>query len=278
MNLTEDKKKIINRVKKLLLKHDGCKKINSEYEAEAALRLAFNLVEQHHLNMSDIMTESVDNEIEIVDLECEAYIGNKIPLYLSNIIQIVNLVCNTYCLIRRTDTNKSAKLISTNFIGESKDVPRAISMYNFFKKVAHKLANRHRREVNGNFTNWRSFIEGFTSRLLEKAIDFKNNKKKKIKKHNDEKDGLVDISGEPESSFDDQEDLFENRLTSTQEIQVYNYQEKVRKKIKEFIDSKNFEYEKIKMKTKVDMKSYTLGRIVAENYSVEVKDESKQIS
>lgn len=279
MHSDQEKEKIIRKVKKLLLKHDGCKKINSEYEAEVALRMAFNLIERHHLNMSEIMTTSLNEEIEIVDFECEAYIANKVPLYLSNIIQIVNMICNTYCLIRRTDTNKSAKLLSTNFIGEARDVPKAISMYNFFKKVAHRLANAHRKEINGNFTNWRSFIEGFTSRLLEKAIDEKNRKKKRIKRFKDEKDGLVDISGETDVGFEDGVDeSFDSRLTVTQEIQVFDYQEKIKKKIKEFIDSKNFEYEKIKMKTKVDMNSYTLGRIVAENYSLEVKDESRQIS
>lgn len=276
----EVERKVIRRIKLLLEKSDGCKKINSEHEAEAALNMAYSLMRKHHLDMSTVMSSGEDSDIEIQDSEAEAYIANKIPLYLSTLIQIINIICNTYCLIRRTESGKSAKRLSTSFIGEKRDVENAIKMYMFFKKVTHRLANKHQKDVNGNFTNWRSFAEGFTSRLLEKAIDRKNRNQERIKRFKDESDGLTDISGEDSDSGEEvsDEEIFETSLTINQELQIFEFQERVRKKIKEYIDSKSDTYEKIKIKSKVNMNSYYSGRVEADNYSLDIKPESKQLT
>lgn len=264
MKQPEDLEEVISRVRKLLLKHDGCKKVRSEHEAKAALDLAYRLVEKHHLNMSDILITSLRDSIEIIDEECEKYIANKMPYYLTRIVEMVNLICNTKCILRKYEVNRSAKLLSVNFVGEKSDVDRSVKIYKFFKKTIHALANQHRRSINGNFTNWRSYAEGFSDRLCERARDLILERNKRVDNFKDTKiDSLCEST----------------ELTNKQELQVYNYRQKVMNQIQEYLNNiaPNAKIEKLKYSKDIDQNSYCLGRIKADEYRLNANLDSNQV-
>lgn len=266
-------KSIIDKIKKLLQQHDGCKKINSEHEAEIALNLAYEMMRKHHLDMSQILDTDIEDGIAITEKESDCYIANNISLHLSNIIKLINILCNTYSIIRKRDTGRSAKQLVTNFIGDKRDVNRAISLYLFFKGTCLRLSNKHQREVNGNFTNWRSFAEGFTGRLLERAVQREEEMKNQIYDYQNSVEEF-DSEEEMESSCDT---ISNDDITMNQQIQIFNFQNRVKEKIQEFINRGNIEFEKLKMTSRVNASSYQSGRVAAENYSFEI-DESRALT
>ena len=269
-------KKIVDRIKKLLIKHDGCKKIQSEAEAEVALKLAFNLMRKHHLDMSAVLTENAitDDEIFIIEKECEKFIANDLPVWIQNLIQLINIVCNTECILRKYKTNRSAKQLYINFIGEAQDISRCIDMYKFFKSTASKLGYKHQRSVNGNFTNWRSFVEGFTGRLLERAIIEEKQEYQKIKKQEQENSGfqdiddLDDIGDEDETTDQLESQSFELTLKTNELIQLNRYKNYVKDKIKLFIKQQEAQSEKLKESKRIDSASFNQGRIAANQYNL----------
>ena len=198
-------KEVIEKIKKLLVKHDGCRKIKSESEAEIALNLAFNLMRKHHLDMSTVLCENAvtDNEIFIIEKECEKFIANELPVWLQNLVQLINIVCNTECVLRKYKTNKSAKLLYINFIGEAQDVAKCVDLYKFFKGTASRLGYKHQREVNGKYRQWRSFVEGFTNRLLEKALTDQKQEESRLKQYEQNNSGFQNIDDMDDVGEDD---------------------------------------------------------------------------
>lgn len=277
--MTENKKpnkEVIERIKKLLIKHDGCKKIQSESEAEIALNLAFNLMRKHHLDMSAVLTENSfsDDDIFIIEKECEKFIANELPVWLQNLVQLINIVCNTECILRKYKTNRSAKQLYINFIGEVHDVAKCVDMYKFFKGTASRLGYKHQREVKGNFTNWRSFVEGFTGRLLEKATIEQKQEELKIKKFEQSDNGFqnIDDLDDVEDSDDFEEsETYEVILAKNELISINKYKNYIRDKIKLFIKNQEAEAEKLKTSKTIDSKSFQQGRLAANDYSFNKK-------
>lgn len=265
--------KVIERIKKLLVKHDGCKKINSEAEAEVALNLAFQMMKKHHLSMSAVLTESAisDDEIFVIEKECEKYIANELPVWIQNLIQLINIVCNTECILRKYKTNRSAKQLYINFIGEQKDIDHCIEMYKFFKGVSMKLANAHRKKVKGTFTQWRSFSEGFTGRLLEKAVADQKDTDRKLKQfqHNSCQsiDDLDDISDEDDEEVSN-EPSYGVILQTNELISINRYKCYVREKISEFLVRQQANRENLKESSKIDSSSFKQGQLAANQYDV----------
>ena len=271
---------VIEKIKKLLIKHDGCKKINSEAEAEVALNLAFSMMRKYHLSMSTVLTESAvgNDEIFIVEKECEKYIANVLPVWLQNIIQLINTICNTECILRKYKTTRSAKQLFINFVGETNDVSKCIDMYKFFKGTSMKLAREHQKRVKGTFTQWRSFSEGFTGRLLEKALNDKNQIDIKIDRIRQKSQGfqkIDDINEDGTTSDDplnDENQSFECQLYENELISINRYQVLIKQKIKEFLDKQNPKKEKLKESSKVDSVSFYQGRLAANQYNVSKKN------
>jgi len=267
---------VIDKIKKLLIKHDGCKKIKSESEAEVALNLAFSLMRKHHLTMSTVLTESAtgNDEIFIIEKQCEKYIANVLPVWLQNIIQMINVLCNTECILRKYKTNRSAKQLFINFIGETKDVEKCIDTYKFFKGVTMKLAREHQKRVKGTFTQWRSYSEGFTGRLLEKAIFNKNEIDAKIEKIKRRDSGLqkIDDIEEDDSDISENEEpenqTFEVKLYENELISINKYQCYIKTKIKEFLEKEKSKRENLKESTKIDSESFYQGRLAANQYDI----------
>lgn len=270
-------KEVIDRIKKLLIKHDGCKKIKSESEAEIALNLAFNLMRKHHLDMSSVLCENAvtDNEIFIIEKNCEKFIANELPVWLQNLVQLINIVCNTECILRKYKTNKSAKQLYINFIGETQDVSRCIDMYKFFKGTASRLGYKHQREVNGKYRQWRSFVEGFTARLLEKATTEQKQEEMEFKKYTQEQDGGFQNIDDMEDIGDDdniddgesnQEETYEVVIKKNEIVSLNRYKRYVKDKIKLFIKQQDAESEKLKESRVIDSSSFQQGRIAANQY------------
>lgn len=254
--MPDDEQRVISKIRKLLNTHDGAKRISSEHEAEIALNLAFELMQKHHLNMSEVLeaADNDDTDIEIKESNGDSYISPKIPNYLLNIITMVNVLCNTHCVVRRLDVQRSAKRIYTNFIGEKSDLEKAVELYLFFKKVTLRLSNMHAKQTKGNFIRWRSFAEGFTGRLLERAIQ--------------QRDSFNDRVADYQTEIDTGQDSFENKLTISQEIAIYNAREKIREKIQEYLNSINSSGAEVNKTSRVNSESYYQGRVAAEAYNL----------
>ena len=226
--------------------------------------------------MSAVLTENAitDDEIFIIEKECEKFIANDLPVWIQNLIQLINIVCNTECILRKYKTNRSAKQLYINFIGEAQDISRCIDMYKFFKSTASKLGYKHQRSVNGNFTNWRSFVEGFTGRLLERAIIEEKQEYQKIKKQEQENSGfqdiddLDDIGDEDETTDQLESQSFELTLKTNELIQLNRYKNYVKDKIKLFIKQQEAQSEKLKESKRIDSASFNQGRIAANQYNL----------
>lgn len=269
-------KQVIERIKKLLIKHDGCKKIQSESEAEIALNLAFNLMRKHHLDMSIVLTENSfsDDELFIIEKQCEKFIANELPVWLQNLVQLINIVCNTECILRKYKTNRSAKQLCINFIGEVHDVAKCVDMYKFFKGTASRLGYKHQREIKGNFTNWRSFVEGFTGKLLEKATIEQKQEELKIKKFEQSDNGfqnIDDLDDVGDSDEIEESETYEVILAKNELISINKYKNYIRDKIKLFIKNQEAESEKLKTSKTIDSRSFQQGRLAANDYSFNKK-------
>ena len=269
-------KEVIEKIKKLLVKHDGCRKIKSESEAEIALNLAFNLMRKHHLDMSTVLCENAvtDNEIFIIEKECEKFIANELPVWLQNLVQLINIVCNTECVLRKYKTNKSAKLLYINFIGEAQDVAKCVDLYKFFKGTASRLGYKHQREVNGKYRQWRSFVEGFTNRLLEKALTDQKQEESRLKQYEQNNSGFQNIDdmddvGEDDDIVDDgsEPESYELIIQKNELVSNGRYKRFVKDKIKLFIKQQQAQSEKLKESRVIDSSSYQKGRIAANDYS-----------
>lgn len=269
-------KEIIDRIKKLLVKHDGCKKIKSESEAEIALNLAFSLMRKHHLDMSSVLCEQAysDDDIFIIEKECEKFIANELPVWLQNLVQLVNTVCNTQCVLRKYKTNKSAKQLYINFIGETQDVSRCCDMYKFFKGTASRLGYKHQREVKGNFRHWRSFVEGFTNRLLEKALLAEKQEEQKVRQFENQNtdsgfqsiDDMEDVGDDDSYEENEQQEEYGIILQKNELISVNRYKKLVKDKIKIFIANQDAKTEKLKESRIIDSSSFAKGRSAANQY------------
>jgi len=264
--------RVIDRIKKLLIKHDGCKKINSEAEAEIALSLAFEMMKKHHLSMSEVITENAntDQEIFIIEKECEKYIANELPVWIQNLVQLINIVCNTECILRKYKTNRSAKQLYINFVGEEKDVKNCIEMYKFFKGTTLKLSNEHKKKVKGNFTQWRSFSEGFTGRLLERAVSDQNETEEELRRVTPENTGMesIDDMEDFDDCSDEENQSFSVMIRTGELAQINRYKIYVREKIAEFIKKQEANKENLKESSRIDSSSFNQGRIAANRYDL----------
>jgi hypothetical protein len=168
------------------------------------------------------------------------------------------------------------------------------NMYSFLKKTTYRLANKHIKDINGNYTNWRSFSEGFSNRLLEKSRLFSDTYKDyegfdKPKDPNTFKeDDFVesendDVYDDDFEEFDDlQSDPWskENNVNAKDlqivqneqktDIELRKYLNDVKKKICDYItkNMKNVNYHNVNKKSRVNINSYEIGRLQAENINL----------
>ena len=263
---------IISKIKKLLDHHAGCLKINSEAEAMTAMEMARNLMKKHHLDMMMLQEQSSDIKITHKNIDkCSVYV---IPVWLINIINIVNNLCNCSCILEKDPQSNGYIHTRIVFVCPESELDRVFSMYMFFKKTTYKLANLHRKRVCGNYTNWRSFAEGFTSRLLERSRITKNVEpdEKEIVESSEDEFEIIETNSEENTDLVNVEE--------SREIQLRKYLQDVKVKINEYIDKNinNVKYEEMKTVSNVLKCSYELGRKQAENQNMTFIDKEHQLT
>ena len=298
--------KVLEKIKKLLDHHAGCLKINSEQEAFSALELAKSIMKKYHLDMMQVKESFSDSDITHKSIDkCSVY---KIPIWMCNLINIVNNICNCSCILEKVPQTSGYIHISIVFVCLESELDKVSGFYNFLKKTTYRLANKHVKEINGNYTNWRSFSEGFTSRLLERSrifnIDISENTwRESVDETVDAEEFSDDDFEESEIEKDDIDEDFEefddedddvpvenkensekdNKVQTTEQktdIQLYEYLRNVKKKIETYIKNNmnNIRYENVNRKSKVLKSSYMLGREQAENTNLKFVDKSHQLT
>ena len=270
---------IIDKIQKLLDHHAGALKINSEQEAMTAMSMAKKLMEKHHLDMM-MFYEQGCSESDITHKQIDKCSVYSIPIWLLNIINIVNNICNCSCILEKIPQPNGYIHTSVVFVSQKNEMDHVFEMYMFFKKTTYRLANKHIKNISGNYTNWRSFAEGFTSRLLERSrenvIVDNTEYETDIQNINDvfEEDDFV------ESNNDSDVETTELCVVEQQKKDLAKYLKDVRLKIDEYIRNNidDVKQENIKSKSKVLLNSYNLGRKLAENQNMKFVDKSHQLT
>ena len=254
-------KEIFDKIQKLLRTYDGCKKINSEHEAETAMRLAKKLMLEYHISSYEFtnIEDSIESE------QADKFSVYSIPLWICNLINIINNICNCSCILDKDPQVNGYIHTKVVFVALKDDLEQVTSLYKFFKKTIHRLCNEHVKSINGNYTNWRSFAEGFTSRLLEKSRCLNTDDDFGDVEVDDEVDDIVDDEDEFSEFVDENEKIDLSICESNKRMDIDTYLKNVKDKIAEFI-ARNFhaKREQLKTKTRVLMDSYQLGRNTAE--------------
>lgn len=261
---------IISKIKKLLDHHAGCLKVNSEAEAMTAMDMARNLMKKHHLDMMMVQEQCTDVEITHKKVDkCSVY---AIPVWLLNIINIVNNICNCSCVLEKDPQPNGYIHTKVVFVCPASELERVFEMYMFFKKTTYRLANLHVKRVCGNYTNWRSFAEGFTSRLLERS-------RINVKVETDEKD-IVESNEDEYEEIDSETNTDLMKVEESREVQLYKYLQNIKKKINEYIDRNinNVKFENIKTVSNVLKSSYDLGRKLAEKQNMTFVGKDHQLT
>lgn len=296
--------KVLEKIKKLLDHHAGSLKINSEHEAFCALELAKSMMKKYHLDMMQVKESFEESDITHRPVDkCSVY---KIPIWMCNLINTVNNICNCSCILEKAPQSSGYIHIRIVFVCLAADLDKVTHFYNFLKKTAYKLANKHVKEIHGNYTNWRSFCEGFTSRLLERSrvfnIDISENTwKESSDETKDAEEFSSDDFEESEEEVDDDFEEFESeddvsvdevpekkseidteivKYEQNTDIQLYEYLRNVKKKIDSYIkkNMNNIRYENVNRKSNVLKTSYMIGREQAENTNLKFIDKSHQLT
>jgi len=231
-------KEIFDKIQKLLQHYDGCKKINSEHEAEVAMNLAKKLMLEYHISSYEFT--NIDESIK--STQVDKFSVYSIPLWICNLINIINNICNCSCILDKDPQVNGYIHTKVVFVALQDDLEQITNLYRFFKKTIHRLCNEHVKSIHGNYTNWRSFAEGFTSRLLEKSRCLTSEDDFGDVELDDEIDDLDDDDEFSEFVSDDEKiDL--SICESNKKMDIDTYLKNVKDKIAEFI-SRNFNAKK----------------------------------
>lgn len=274
---------VVKKVKSLLKSYTGCLKINSEHEAMNAFRLAKRLMEKHHLDMM-MLSEVGESDSDITHKKIDKCSVYAVPLWLYNIINTVCNICNTRCILNKDKQSNGYIHIDVVFVCRCNDMDHVFGMYMFFKKTTYRLANKHVKEIKGNHSNWRSFAEGFTSRLLERSRIF-NSVVPTNDTNPDSVEDIVRYDPEDPDFIDEDEDenvdignefVDKNATNCT----LQKYLKETLDKIDEYINTKinDVRRENTSRKSKVLVDSYESGRKEAEKQNMKFVDKSHQLT
>lgn len=257
MQLQNVDSSVIDKIKKLINTHNGCKKINSEAEAQTALNLAKRMMDKYHLSLSNIMDFDNCNfdDISIIQIEVERYSAVSLPIWIRNLLQIINVLCNNGSIIIRKNIQQKNILI-ISMVGERNDCDRGLKLYQFFKGIIMKLSREHQKKVHGGYTQWRSFAEGFTGRMMENMYRDIAEQEELAKESKIQTDNVTT-------------DEFSLILQSNELEALKRYKKTVSEKISEFLKNQGCtKFEKLHSSGKVDYRSFKQGAIAANGYNV----------
>jgi len=291
MNENEDK--ILERIKKLLDLANPDNK-GSEGEIQTAFAMAQKLLKKHHLSMSQVMSLDEENSsatgfFELKETEVVRYAANILPKWMETIIRAVNSITETKTLIKRSPrAGSSYGNLSIVFVGEVLDVNSSTELFNFLKDTVSKLSTKHVNDIEGKHKQWRSFAEGCSSKILDRAKELEQEYDDKIHQRTvaDLDISNREITDEDEEEIEDvddideiDEELEEQINNQTFSLELYDkYKETKFEKIKEYIQNIEAENEKCSSKTaKIEVDSFEMGQHAGETIPLTIskKLESK---
>jgi hypothetical protein len=275
-----DDQNVLNKVKKLLALAD--RRRNKEIaETESAMFHAHKLLRKHHLSMSQVMALDDGHGtncdfLEIKEEEAASFKANVVPKWMMQVIMAVNRVTHTKTLINRTprETSNYADL-RIIFVGESLDVYASVELFNFLKSSVTKLSSSHRKKVSGNFRHWRSFAEGCSDTLLNRARQLDAEVDKKINRIFNLDEDAFDVSNFELSDDDDYEEIDEEideLLKDETALVLYGqYKETKFGKIADYLGDKRLDEESVPgQNSKIDEESFELGNEAGEQIPLHV--------
>ena len=269
----EDKDDILLKIKKVLNLSESARECSTIEEAQAAFSMAQRMLKKHHLSMSQVI--AFDNSpgressefMEINEQVAVEYKASVVPRWMHKLILAVNLLTDTKCLIKRVSKDGERYFdMKIVYVGDVMDVAMAVELFTFLRTTITKLSTKHIKQLQqSTFKNWRSFAEGCSSRIYERAEE----QDKKISdyldpfsnvKHCDIDSRIID-DDEEEDLEDDFESDFGEFKTETGLVQYNKYRDEKFEKIKEFMDNIEAEKEHISSSTakRLDEQSYQMG-------------------
>lgn len=270
---------IISKIQKLLNTADTSRNSSLE-EASTAMNMAHKLLRKHHISMSQVL--EVDTErnsstdyIELAEIDAVTYAANILPRWLELIIKAINRITQTKTLIKRSPRkDSSCGNLTIVFIGDNLDATMASELFNFLKSTVSNLSTAHSKKCDGKFKHWRSFAEGCSNTLLERAdelerkLDSDINRDSLFNRSKFSVDArLVDDDDDDLEDVDDIEDETEDESKDENfSIELYNkYTDTKIEKIKEYLGKMKVENEKSSStSTKIEVNSFEQGQIAGE--------------
>ena len=283
----EDKDQILSKIKKVLNLSESARQCSTLEEAQAAFSMAQRMLKKYHLSMSQVVafdTSPENDTSEFFELKEEVaveYRANSVPRWMGSVILAVNLLTDTKCLIKRiarsNDKYFDMKII---FVGDVMDVSMAVELFTFLRTTITKLSTKHMNELNdSSYKNWRSFAEGCSSRIYERAQE----QDKKISDYLGESLNNCDIDSrviddEEDENLDfDLDEEFEEFKSETSLVQYNKYKDEKLEKIKEFIDNMEAEKEQVSTSSsRIDQHSFEMGKQAGNNIQLEVQKKLKK--
>lgn len=273
--------KVLDKIKKLLNLSDKSKN-SSEEEASTALDMAHRLLRKYHLSMSQVTSLEDSNNsnsdcFELTEVEAVSYKANLLPKWLEFIIKTVNKITETKTLIKRTPVHQSVYgNLSIFFVGDNVDVSSSIELFHFLKTTVSRLSTEHSNANGGKHKYWRSFSEGCSQKLYERAVELEEELDNQLSGLNDLSidNHELDEDDDYEESVEDLDDQIEDENFS---IELYNkYKESKIDKIKEYIEQLEVEKEKVSTKTNnTEIKSFEEGQKAGDKIPLKVINKLK---
>lgn len=283
---------ILEKIKKLL---DLANPDNrgTEGEMQSAFSMAQKLLKKHHLSMSQVA--ELDDEstthtgfFELTEVEVVKYAANILPKWMEILIRSVNSVSETKTLIKRSPrAGSSYGNLSIVFVGDSLDVLSASELFTFLKNTVSKLSTAHCNDFEGKHKYWRSFAEGCSTKILERAIELEERFDEKFNHTADDLDVSNREITEDEEEFiddideDEDEDFGEGIDEQIHDqnfsIELYNkYKNNKFEKIREYLDNLEAEEEKSSSRTaKLEVNSFELGQKAGETIPLTITKKLK---
>jgi hypothetical protein len=195
--------------------------------------------------------------IDICEEEAVSFKAATIPKWMMDVIICVNDVTQTKTLTRRV-TVKGVKgcELKIIYVGDTVDVITAVELFNYLRKTVTKASTNHQNEVGGKFKQWRSFAEGCSTVLKNRAKSLAH---EDDIPDNSDSDNECDISNF-ELEDDDYQIITDDVEEDTSIVIYNNYKESKTDKIFDYLNGKDIGQESVSSrKSRIDRFSYDDG-------------------
>jgi hypothetical protein len=271
---------VLTKIKKLLnMAQHGNHSDEVIEEANTAMAMAQRMLKRHHLSMSQVIAfdnseegETNTNFFELKEEEAAKFRANTLPRWMATLVTVVNKVTETKTLIRRVSRpGDSYNDLQIMFVGDVLDVSTGVELFNYFRNTVTKLSSTHTKEIQGKYKQWRSFAEGCSSRLLERAVELENKMNRLFNQSIYDKCSVENFELDENEEWDDLGADFEE-FRDQKSLELYGkYQENKYEKIREFINNIDAENEKVSSTTsRIDEISFAKGSEAGEQIPLKI--------